>query len=414
MDGLFIAYCSIAGITLLAGLLTLVQTWEHRRYHAKRLAAQVDNDYKPSVLLFVPCKGVDLDFEENLRSLFTQDYPDYRICFIAEAGDDPAVAIIETFRRRYPRVACRIEFAGLATDCGQKVHNLIVATQNIPADVEVLAFADSDACPGPMWLTRLVARTSNSRTGVVTGYRWFVPQRATWPNCIVAAMNNQLAGNLGLRVFNLVWGGSWAMRKEVFERLIFPHAWRGSLNDDLIVTDKVRAAGLKVIYEPHCLAVSPVDFDFPAMLEFTRRQYFQVRIYTPRWWWLALVAAALVTGLYVASAVLTVTWMIFGGPFLVPVACAAAYYAVAAIRTRLRQQTMWPFLKLDSSQFRKISRFEVVATPLTALFHWVAVVSSAFGRRIVWRGIHYYVAGRNETRIEARPVNAKPDVAEAA
>jgi ceramide glucosyltransferase len=414
MDGLLIAYCSLASIGLLVCLLTLIQTWEHRRYHSKRLAATDEPFTHPPVMLFVPCKGVDLDFESNLQSLFTQEYADYQLCFIAESIHDPAVAVIEQFQKQFPAVPCRIEIAGLANDCGQKVHNLIVATTNIPNDIEVLAFADSDACPGPLWLARMVRRTANSRTGVVTGYRWFVPVRPTWSNHIVAAMNNQLAGNLGLRLFNLVWGGSWAMRKEVFERLNFPHAWQGCLNDDLLVTQAVRKAGLKVVYEPHCLVASAVDFDFPAMLEFARRQYFQVRIYTPRWWWLGLAAAGLVNVMYLGSAILAVAWAITGGPFLVPLICGATYYACSVLRTALRQRTMRPFLQIAPATFREVTRFERFAAPLTALFQLVAVVSSAGGRRIVWRGIRYYVAGPHETRIEFRPEQQINDRANAA
>jgi len=414
MDGLFIAYCSIASVGLLVCLLTLIQTWEHRRYHCKRLAATDEPFPHPRVMLFVPCKGVDLEFESNLQSLFTQDYADYQLCFIAESAHDPAVAVIKGFLQQFPAVDCRIEIAGLAEDCGQKVHNLIVATKHIPNDVEVLAFADSDACPGPLWLARMIRRTANSRTGVVTGYRWFVPVRPTWSNHIVAAMNNQLAGNLGLRLFNLVWGGSWAMRKEVFEKLNFPHAWQGCLNDDLLVTQSVRKAGLKVVYEPHCLVASSVDFDLSAMLEFARRQYFQVRIYTPSWWWLALAAAGLVNVMYLGSAILTVAWAFSGGPFVVPLVCGATYYACSVVRTALRQQTMRPFLQIDSTTIRDVMRFEVFAAPLTALFQLVAVVSSSIGRRITWRGIRYHVAGPHKTRIEFRPVEQDVDRANAA
>jgi hypothetical protein len=148
------------------------------------------------------------------------------------------------------------------------------------------------------------------------------------------------------------------------------------------------------------------------MLEFARRQYFQVRIYTPRWWWLALGAAGLVNVMYLGSAILAVAWALSGGPFVVPLACGAAYYAITIVRTMLRQRTMRPFLQIDPATFRAVTRFETYAAPLTALFHLVAVLSSAWGRRIVWRGIRYYVAGPHETRIESRPAEAESDQAQ--
>ncbi len=409
MDGLFVAYCTIAGLGLLVCLLTLVQTWEHRRYHGKRFAVEHQKSDLPSAILYVPCKGVDLDFESNLHSLFTQDYPDYELCFIVEAADDPAVAVIKSVRGQFPAAACRIEVAGLAVDCGQKVHNLIAATQAIPEQAQVLAFADSDACPGPNWLARMICRLGNSRTGVVTGYRWFVPQQMTWSNCLVAAMNNQLAGNLGLRMFNLVWGGSWAMRKEVFTKLNFPAAWNGSLNDDLVVTRRVREAGLKVVYEPHCLVASRVDFSISGMLEFARRQYFQVRVYTPRWWWLGLAAAGMANFMYLGSALLALYWAFVGGPIAVPLLFAAAYYTTSVIRTVVRQRSMQLFLQIDKATFRETTRLELWGAPLTALFHLIAVLSSGWGSRIVWRGFSYYISGPNSTVIEGREPQSLDD-----
>jgi len=403
MDGLLIAYLTLAGAGLLVALLTLVQTWEHRRYHQKRLTAGEEETSQPLVMLFVPCKGVDLDFHSNLRSLLTQDYAHYRIRFIVEAADDPAVAAIEQARAESPGVSCEITVAGLAKDCGQKVHNLLAATAEIPKDVEVLTFADSDACPGPKWLSRMVRRTSNSRTGVVTGYRWFVPKRWTGCNVLLAAMNNQLAGNLGIRLFNIIWGGSWSTRKEVFERLDVRGAWQGSLSDDMVLTRLVRQAGLKIVYEPYCLATSPIDFDLSSMLEFTRRQLLIVRVVTPGWWMLAASAALLVNGLYFGSLLLAGVWAITGGPLLLPLTGAAAYYLLTALRTTIRRRTMRPFLQVDDVTFARVTRFERWGTPLVALLHLVTLASSATGRRIVWRGIHYYLAGPHETKIEARP-----------
>ena len=44
-----------------------------------------------------------------------------------------------------------------STQCGQKVHNLCTATEQLAADIEVLAFADSSTCPHRSWLKWLVS-----------------------------------------------------------------------------------------------------------------------------------------------------------------------------------------------------------------------------------------------------------------
>lgn len=418
MGLLFICYCSLAGFGVVFAVLTWIQTWEHGRYHHRRLRTPNEELAWPPVALTVPCKGIDLDLADNLKALFSQDYPVFELYFVVESPADPSIRVIEEVREQYPDVACRVIVAGLAADCGQKVHNLITATQQISDSVEVLAFADSDAHPQPHWLKRIVRRALHRRTGVASGYRWFIPERPTLSNRIVAAMNNQIAGNLGLRLFNLVWGGSWAMRREVFDSLGLPDAWRGSLNDDLMVASLVRKSGMKVVYEPHCLVTSAVDFDFHGMLEFSRRQYLQVRVFTPRWWWLALGVASTVNFMYFGSALLAIFWAVTGGPYLWPLAYATIYYLSAMSGTAIRQRAIEPFLAVDPKTFRNGTRYEMLTGPVTALFHLVGIIASRCGNRIVWRGIHYYIVGPNRTVIESHPtaelattVTQSPDAA---
>jgi ceramide glucosyltransferase len=193
------------------------------------------------------------------------------------------------------------------------------------------------------------------------------------------------------------------MRREVFEQLDLPGAWQGSLNDDLLVTSLIRRAKLKVVYEPHCLVTSAAQFSFPGLLEFIRRQYFQVRIFTPRWWWLGLLVTGLTNSLYLGSALLTVAWAITGGPYGLPLAVVAGYYLISALRIRIRHQAIKPFLSIDEAAWRETSRFEILASPVTGLFSLIGILSAGIGRRITWRGIRYHVGGQNRTVIESRP-----------
>ena len=64
-----------------------------------------------------------------LLALFAQRYLPCGICFVVESLNDPAVAAIERVAREQARVPWHIVAAGVAEDCGQKVHNLIAATR---------------------------------------------------------------------------------------------------------------------------------------------------------------------------------------------------------------------------------------------------------------------------------------------
>src|SRR5260370_13310058 len=62
----------------------------------------------PPVTILKPVHGMEERLEQNLESFFRQDYPDFEIIIGARSGDDPAVALAEKLRVRYPQVQSRI------------------------------------------------------------------------------------------------------------------------------------------------------------------------------------------------------------------------------------------------------------------------------------------------------------------
>ena len=57
----------------------------------------------------------------------------------------------------------------------------------------------------------------------------------------------------------LIWGGSWAIRREVFDAIGLRNAWKGTLSDDLVASRLMRQAGLGVRFEPASVVASPLD-----------------------------------------------------------------------------------------------------------------------------------------------------------
>ena len=93
MDAYWItAYLILAGLVIVESLLLALQTWEHRRYVRSCMRDLARHQPTGRVALFAPCKGLDLDFEANLRALLRQDYDNYEVTFIVESTDDPAYA----------------------------------------------------------------------------------------------------------------------------------------------------------------------------------------------------------------------------------------------------------------------------------------------------------------------------------
>ncbi|MFN0053136.1 MAG: glycosyltransferase [Planctomycetales bacterium] len=385
-----------------AGLL-LLHAWENRRYHKVRLRSALPTDQVPAVTLFIPCKGLDLHMEANLRALFEQDYSRLTLCFLIEGGGDAAAAVIARLQSEYPSVPSRVVVCGKADGSGQKVHNLVCGTEQAQSGDAVLAFVDSDARPNPEWLGRLVSRLKSGKFAVATGYRWYVPVRPTFVNRLLSAINNTVVNNLGPHGFNLVWGGAWAMKAETFRGLGLPGAWRGSLSDDLVVSRLVRQARLQVAYEPHCLVQSSADFTWSGLAEFLRRQYLIVKVYAPVWWWSALLLGGLSLGVLGGLLALAIHPGTGSLSWIWPAAGALLHYLTIATRAAIAAGSVRPFIDLDEAEYRKVSLLNIWGWPLVSLVIWMGLAASSIGRTIVWRGIRYRLDSPTKTTILNRP-----------
>src|SRR6267143_757398 len=79
----------------------------------------------PPISLLRTLCGLDDRLEENLRSCFKQDYPNYEILFAVHRADDPAVAVLEKVWREFPHgPAVQLVQSGLPTVPNRKAHSL--------------------------------------------------------------------------------------------------------------------------------------------------------------------------------------------------------------------------------------------------------------------------------------------------
>jgi ceramide glucosyltransferase len=392
-----IAYLLLAGTALVQGLLVAINVYEHRRRALVR-QKKVPN-YAPSgrALVVSPCKGDEPDLEANLRAVLAQDYADYEVAFVVEDAADPACAAIRRAMAACPHTPARLVVAGRAEACGQKVHNLRAATAELADDIRHLAFFDSDGRPKPFWLRTAIYKHYLPRIGATTGYRWLVPRKSTVANHLAAAINCNVMAMLARDSRHLVWGGSWAIRRETFERLGIREAWQNTLSDDLVASRVLGRAGLEVRFDPACVLVSPVDFTWRQMHEFVRRQYCITRHYAFRWWLLALAAATVGNLAWVASLVLLAA-MTFTRPQLawLPAGILAALYGLGVYRGWAMQRLTAVYAPEHGRELRGVRRWHIAGHAIVSFVQWIGILASAFGSRVRWRSIDYRLdsAGR--------------------
>jgi cellulose synthase/poly-beta-1,6-N-acetylglucosamine synthase-like glycosyltransferase len=396
-------YFYIALAAVLSQLAFLAQMCCNYQYVLSKYKRK-SSSYQPKVALIVPCKGLDRDFAGNITSLFNQDYKNYLLWFVVADESDPAYAELFKLKNSLGRTSkaedIQIHVAGQARSCGQKNHNLLYCYRKINDDVEVLAFADSDIRVNSDWLSCLVYPLRKPKTGVASGYRWYVPQRNNVATLALSVVNAKIAQLLGDTIFNQAWGGSMAVRLDVFRRLDIDKIWANSLSDDLSLSTAVKKAGLRIAFVPACLVASYESTTWRQLFEFGRRQFLITRVNAPKIWWFGLCSSLYsILGLWAGVVMAVYAVSISDKNLLLFAAVPILFFVSQLIRAILRQKMIVKLLETDAAKMKAAAVADI-------LFFWVwsflllfFIISSAFGRTIRWRQIRYKLLGPTRTII---------------
>ncbi|MBN1360263.1 MAG: glycosyltransferase [Sedimentisphaerales bacterium] len=395
-------YDWIAWTAIVVQLFFVYYAVRNYRFALAKYDRKTEPAYRPRAALIVPCKGLDARFDSNIRSLLEQDYGNYRLCFVLGDKTDPAYERLQRLAAHQPASNCTPEIliAGPSTLCSQKIHNLLYAIERLPADVEILAFADSDVCARRDWLGLLVWSLRRPKCGVATGYRWFVPTRNNLATLALSAVNASVAQLLGNSAFNHAWGGSMAVRMEDFKRLGLPQTWKTTLSDDLSLSQAVKKDGMAVTFVPGCLGASYESTTWPKLYEFCRRQFLITRVYAPSTWWLGLGSSlGSVLGLWVTAA-LAYHAVVIDAPHLpLYVSVPIAFFVGHVIRAILRQAMIVQLLREHAPRLKWAIVADVLGFWLWSIVLLGFILSSAFGRTIRWRGILYRLVSPTHTEV---------------
>ena len=370
----------------------------------KKELAKPKSDYVPFVSIIAPCRGLDAEMRENLSALFVQDYPKYEIIFAVDDAKDAAVRIIETVSRKGAKgeqdIFAKLVVTGKAADESQKVHNLREAVLHVADDAKIFVFVDSDARPAENWLRDLIAPLRDEKIGVASGYRWFISRNKNFASALLAVWNASIASALGANTkSNFCWGGSMAIRRDIFEKLDISRRLKGAVSDDFTVTNIMKKAGLPIFFVPQALTASIQDCSLPELFEFTTRQMKITRVYATNLWLASFLGSFLFNLVFIWGILI----LIFGATnevsFWIALAVLTTISILSIGKARLRLNAVKMVLKkyekeLDG-QFWTQTIFWVV-TPALFLYNSFA---AWFSRKIVWRGIKYQLNSPKQTSI---------------
>lgn len=360
--------------------------------------AKTLSDFTPFVSIIAPCRGLDADLEENLAALFRQNFPHFEIVFAVDDERDEAVPVIEKLISENAQISAKYIVASKTFDSSQKVENLREAVLHVSDESKVFVFVDSDARPDENWLRSLSAPLQDENIGAATGYRWFISKKKNFASEMRSVWNASIASALGENVrSNFCWGGSMAMRRDVFEKMDMREKWRGTLSDDFAVTRAMKEANLPIFFVPQALTASVEDCAFRELFEFTTRQMKITRIYAQNLWIASFIGSGLFNLVWVYGILVLIFadknlfsfWFTLTSLFLVSI------FSIG--KSHLRLKAVKLVLKNYENELDKQFWTQNVLWLFSPAIFFYNAFCALLSKKIVWRGIKYKLESAQKT-----------------
>ncbi|MGB9403851.1 MAG: bacteriohopanetetrol glucosamine biosynthesis glycosyltransferase HpnI [Candidatus Acidiferrales bacterium] len=344
-------------------------------------------EFAPPVSILKPVRGLDRETYENYSSFCRLDYPDYEILFNVADEHDAAIPVIQKIIQDFPERSIRLLIGAEQLGTSNKVNKLSRMVEE--ARYDVLVVSDSDIRVSPDYLRSVVAPFHDPKVGAVTClYRGLA---GTTLGSELEALGNSsdfdpgvlAAWQLGEVSFTL--GATMATTRRHLAEIGGFEGLVDHFTDDHELGQRISAAGYRIKFSR-----VPVDTVYPSlsMAESFRHQVrwaLTIRhsspgghvglIFTQGLFW-ALLASAVARSLPVAAAYLA--------GYVVLRTAMAWTVGVWGLKDPLLRRRMW-------------------LLPVRDAFAFVVLLQSFLTRRIEWRGVEYYIRGKELVPVEPRP-----------
>lgn len=367
--------------------------------------------FTPPARVLLCLRGADPFLDRCLRGLATQDYPNYKVIIIIDSATDESLPQVQALLDEFGEERIEVLFRDrLWPTCSRKISSLLCGFSRVPDEVEVVAWCDADAIPHPTWLRELTAPLQDAQTPVATGNRWYAP--AQWTVGGLCRHSWNAMAFLAMYQHRLPWGGSLAIRSDVFRDPGFPQCLQQSFSDDMALGTFVLDRGQRVEPVVALVVLNEENCGLTSFWGFLVRQMLATRLNHPLW--PAILGEALL--------LFTLVWVLLPLSILQGIGSWGWWLAGASVYNLFALSLTGSLESFVRRLLRQRGRpagtaygwrRALLAYPtlcLTGFVYSLAVVRAAFVKTHEWRGIVYRIEGRGVSILNESQTSASTSV----
>ncbi|NJO29094.1 MAG: NAD-dependent epimerase/dehydratase family protein [Richelia sp. SL_2_1] len=237
---------------------------------------------------------------------------------------------------------------------------------------------------------------TNPQIGATTGNRWYLPQGRYWGSVIRYIWN--VAAVLQMYFYQMPWGGSLAIKREVFHQTGLLSKWKKAFNEDTIVLHVLQQQGLRVEFVPSILMLNREECDLKSFFGWVKRQLLCPRLYHTSWSAIAI-HGILTTVLPLTAIMLLLITYLHGElsingyfPSGLAIYIVTQILCLVILEYKVRGIFQRKGETVPSIDVRTIFKV-LLALPLTQIVYALALTEAMFIRQVEWRGITYQIKG---------------------
>jgi cellulose synthase/poly-beta-1,6-N-acetylglucosamine synthase-like glycosyltransferase len=384
-------------LALMQTLLVLAYRWFLRDANESNDDKETgsDDDQLPSTAIILCLRGFEEGIPDCLAELIGQNYPNYELHIAFDSHQDSAVQQVQSFFED-KNFNVQLHFFSALPNCSYKCSGIVHTLNQLDEKFEVVAFCDGDAIVDEYWLRDLVSPIVNDRQiGATTGNRWFDPTDVSTGALVRKHWN--AAAIVQMQAYDIAWGGSMAVRRNVIEECGLTEIWSKSFCEDTGLTEAIVDKGLRLQRVPNLIVENNESATVPESFHWIARQLLTVRLHHKAW--PLVMTHGLVTGLATMAAPIVAIAFLACGYFVAGRSLLIAWLVYQALNVlllmlieRCNQEALG---RRESTVYHPIRkpplRWRILSLVMVQVLHPLAVIRAMRMKSVEWRGIEYQI-----------------------